>query len=106
MMLSVFGLLAIALAVDCLPVDRVRDPGEAEAGARMDRTVEPGEAGAEVVEAVVDLVEGSCIFADDARFLRRLAYVESADGTDDKTYAADYHGGIWQVRDLGYTFIC
>jgi len=69
----------------------------------VDRTREPGAAGADVVDAVVRLVDESCVFDDDdARFLRRLAYVESGDGADERTYAAaDYDGGIWQVRDTG-----
>jgi hypothetical protein len=55
--------------------------------------------GPDVVEAVVNLIRESCIFADDKRFLRRLAYVESHDGTDPKTFRSGYYGGIWQASD-------
>ena len=79
----VVGLLATAFVANGKPVDRTR---------------EPGAAGAEVVDAVVRLIDESGIFPDDARFLRRLAYVESGDGSDERTYRADYNGGIWQVR--------
>lgn len=63
----------------------------------LDQTRQPGAVGASVVESVVSLVRESCLFADDKRFLRRLAYVQSRDGTDPKTYRRNYHGGIWQV---------
>ena len=53
--------------------------------------------GPEVVEAVVNIIRESCLFADDKRFLRRLAYVESEDGMLPKTYRTGYNGGIWQV---------
>ena len=63
----------------------------------VDKTRTPGGNGAEVVETVVDLIRQSCLFADDKRFLRRLAYVQSTDGTDPKTYRPGFDGGIWQV---------
>lgn len=47
----------------------------------------------------------SCIFSEDRLFLRRLAYVESRDGTDAKTYRAGYNGGIWQVNDIVFFLI-
>ena len=50
-----------------------------------------------MVEAVVDRIEASCIFSDDKQYMRRLAYVESSDGTHPKTYRDGYDGGIWQV---------
>lgn len=59
--------------------------------------VVPGSYGPAVVEATVNVIRESCIFEDDKLFLRRLAYVESRDGTDPKTYRPGYDGGIWQV---------
>ena len=56
-----------------------------------------GSSGNEVVEAVVDRITSSCIFPDDKEYLRRLAYVESTDGSQPDTYRSGYHGGIWQV---------
>ena len=53
--------------------------------------------GPEVVEAVVNIIRESCLFADDKRFLRRLAYVESGDGREPNAYRPGYYGGIWQV---------
>jgi len=70
----------------------------------LDQTRQPGSAGASVVDAVTRLIEVSCIFPDDKLFMRRLAYVESDDGSDEKTFRTDYDGGIWQVN---YSFhIC
>jgi len=59
--------------------------------------VQPNAKGSAVVEAVCSVIEASCIFADDKLFTRRLAYVESYDGEDDKTFRQGYYGGIWQV---------
>ncbi|OWF46122.1 uncharacterized protein LOC110456139 [Mizuhopecten yessoensis] len=63
----------------------------------LDQTLQPGGNGANVVEAVVSRIRESCLFADDKGFLRRLAYVQSYDGTDPKTYRPGYDGGIWQL---------
>ena len=65
-----------------------------------DQTRQPGAIGSEVVDAVVNLIRESCLFADDKRFLVRLAYVQSHDGHDAKTFRTGYHGGIWQVNDF------
>ena len=42
------------------------------------------------------------IFGDDKQFLRRVAFVESKDGTDSGTYRHGYDGGIWQVDRIGF----
>ncbi|XP_033732112.1 uncharacterized protein LOC117321712 [Pecten maximus] len=63
----------------------------------LDQTMQPGGNGANVVEAVVSRIRESCLFADDKGFLRRLAYVQSYDGTDPKTYRPGFDGGIWQL---------
>ena len=64
-----------------------------------DMTLEPGALGSPVVETAVDRLRAACIFSSDKLFLRRLAYVETSDGHDPKTYRPGYHGGIWQVCD-------
>ncbi|RUS84625.1 hypothetical protein EGW08_007597, partial [Elysia chlorotica] len=53
--------------------------------------------GTEVVEAVLGVLRDSCLYSDDAKFLRNLAFVESRDGEDQDTYRPGYTGGIWQV---------
>ena len=58
--------------------------------------------GAEVVEATVEKIQESGIFTNDNKFLRRIAYVESKDGTDSNTYREGYHGGIWQVDKIAF----
>ena len=63
-----------------------------------DLTLQPGTSGSVVVEAVTDRIEASCVFPEDKMLLRRVAYVETFDGKDEKTYRDGYHGGIWQVR--------
>lgn len=60
----------------------------------------PEEHGSEVVRAVVSKIESvfpSPSFAPGCTFLRLIAYVESKDGTDSRTYRSGYDGGIWQV---------
>ncbi|WAR31509.1 MATN1-like protein [Mya arenaria] len=42
----------------------------------IDKTLQPNAYGADVVEAVVNVIRDSCLFAEDRRFLRRLAYVD------------------------------
>lgn len=65
--------------------------------AATDTTIQPNAFGTAVVEAVVNIIRQSCLFADDRRFLRRLAYVESQDGTGANAFRPGYYGGIWQV---------
>ena len=65
--------------------------------AQVDKTREDRAMGSAVVQAVVDLIREHCIYPDDRLFLRRLAYVESRDGMDPKTFRPGYFGGIWQV---------
>lgn len=63
----------------------------------QDDTLKPRAVGLAVVETVCSRLEASCVFEDDKLFLRRLAYVESRDGLDRKTFRTAYYGGIWQV---------
>lgn len=65
-----------------------------------DRTLQSEASGADVVRAVVKKVQS--VFGDDHQFLRRVAFVESKDGRDRNTYRPGYHGGIWQVDEIGF----
>ena len=67
-----------------------------------DTTRIPGSSGTTVVQATVALIQESGIFPDDHQLLRRIAWVESKDGTDSQTYRQGYHGGIWQVDLIGF----
>ncbi|KAK7487970.1 hypothetical protein BaRGS_00020715 [Batillaria attramentaria] len=88
----VWLLVAVAALVmtSCLA-----DP--AATGLGVDSTRVAGASGTDVVLAVVDLIRSNCIFSSDRMFLRRLAYVETKDGTSPDTYKAGYDGGIWKV---------
>ncbi len=66
----------------------------------VDRTLQREASGADVVRAVVNKIEA--VFGNDYQFLRRIAFVESKDGTDRNTYRPGYHGGIWQVDGAGF----
>ena len=66
----------------------------------VDRTLEREASGADVVKATVNKIQN--VFGDDHQFLRRVAFVESKDGVDSNTYRPGYHGGIWQVDEIGF----
>ncbi len=66
----------------------------------VDRTMQSGASGSDVVKAVTNRVQG--VFGDDQQFLRQIAFVESKDGTDSSTYRSGYNGGIWQVDDIAF----
>lgn len=54
--------------------------------------------GASVVKEVVDTINGLGIFANEHKFLCRVAWVESKYGEAPGAYRSGYHGGIWQVN--------
>ena len=66
---------------------------------QFDQTIVPETSGEAVVEAIVARIQLSAIFSDDRMLLRRIAYVETRDGTDPRTYRTGYNGGIWQVDE-------
>ena len=66
---------------------------------QVDQTIIPETSGEAVVEAVIARIQRAAIFSDDRTLLRRIAYVESRDGTDQQTYRTGYNGGIWQVDE-------
>ncbi|CAH0386295.1 unnamed protein product [Bemisia tabaci] len=72
-------------------------------GLHVDRALEPGTHGRDVVETVVYRIHRSRVFPDDRDFLRRVAYTESKFGDDPQTYRSGYHGGVWQFDRLKKT---
>ncbi|XP_071095235.1 uncharacterized protein [Haliotis cracherodii] len=69
---------------------------------RADQALNDRARGSEIVNTVVDRIRNACIFLRGNLFLRRLAYVESADGTDPKTFRPGYYGGIWQIDETKF----
>ena len=65
---------------------------------QRDLTLVPNASGSDVVKAVVSKIETAGVFPTDHRLLRRIAYVESLDGEETRTFRDGYHGGIWQVN--------
>ena len=63
----------------------------------QDLTTQVGTYGTSVVTATVSRIQQSGIFSSDNELLRRIAYVETRDGTDPETYRDEYDGGIWAV---------
>ena len=67
----------------------------------VDQTQVSEASGRDVVRAVVNRIQD--VFGkSDKQFLRRVAFVESKDGTDSNTYRSGYHGGIWQVDRVAF----
>ena len=63
-----------------------------------DLTRVPKANGAGVVHAATAIIQSSGIFENDHGLLRRIAYVQSKDGTDDDTFGPESFGGIWQLN--------
>lgn len=66
-------------------------------GQQHDLTRTNGAVGPEVVNAVISVIQRTCIFNDPLLYLRRVAYVDTHDGTDPSTFASPFQGGIWQA---------
>ena len=64
-----------------------------------DVILQEGSNGSAVVLLTIARLQQSGIFADDNELLRRIAYVETRDGTADNTYRQGYDGGIWAVDE-------
>ena len=90
-------MLAVSLLLSCVAVFV-----SLSAGQNVDRTINPEGSGANIVEAVIAKIRQAGIFAEDNSLLRRIAYVESRDGTDPKTYRTGYFGGMWQVNGIDF----
>ena len=69
------------------------------ADAQVDLTMAVNASGTNVVLATISIIDGSNVFTDNNRFLRRVAYAESRDGLDPDTFRDGYNGGIWQVDE-------
>ena len=61
--------------------------------------LQEGSNGSAVVLLAIARLQQSGIFADDNELLRRIAYVETRDGTAENTYRQGYNGGIWAVDE-------
>ena len=61
--------------------------------------LQEGGNGSAVVLLAIARLQQSGIFADDNELLRRIAYVETRDGTAENTYRQGYNGGIWAVDE-------
>ena len=64
-----------------------------------DIILQEGSNGSAVVLLTIARLQQSGIFADDNELLRRIAYVETRDGTAENTYRQRYNGGIWAVDE-------
>ncbi len=63
----------------------------------VDLTLQREASGSNVVRAAVNRIQA--VLNIDLQLLRRIAFVESRDGTHTDTYRPEYNGGIWQVEE-------
>ena len=100
---SRLGTCAIlTIAFVCVNLVLILAVPEASGQDEQNQTLIAKGSGTDVVEATAEKIHMSGIFPDDRGFLRRIAYVESKDGTDPNTYRDGYYGGIWQVDEIGF----
>ena len=59
--------------------------------------LQEGGSGSAVVLLSIARIRQSGAFGDDNELLRRIAYVETRDGTTEDTYREGFDGGIWAV---------
>ena len=71
----------------------------------VDLTLQAEAGGTVVVDACIDKISASGIFtSNDQQMLRRIAYVETRDGTNSSTYSdPNNDGGIWQLSSTKFT---
>ena len=74
-------------------------PAQCTAGQPEATILREGGNGSAVVLLAIARLQQSGIFADDNELLRRIAYVETRDGTAENTYRRGYDGGIWAVDE-------
>nr|XP_018915310.1 PREDICTED: uncharacterized protein LOC109042837 [Bemisia tabaci] len=66
-------------------------------GVLVDRSLEAGARGRDVVDTVLYRIRRSRVFPDDDDFIRRVAYTENMFGEDPWTYRPGYAGGLWNT---------
>ena len=64
--------------------------------------LEEGSNGTAVVLLSIAHIQQAAIFPDDNEMLRRIAYVETRDGSDSDTYNEGNYGGIWAVSEAAF----
>ncbi|XP_019864466.1 PREDICTED: uncharacterized protein LOC109593811 [Amphimedon queenslandica] len=71
----------------------------------IDLTRTPEANGSSVVATTIHLIHDSEIFEDDCVTLKRIAWLETHDGTNQLTYRPYHHGGIWNVNETSFNNI-
>ena len=84
-----FCILVCMLGTNCVPINAQVD----------DSVLQEEGVGSGVVLISIVRIRQSNIFTGDNELLRRIAYVETRDGTADDTYRDGYHGGVWAVDE-------
>ena len=61
--------------------------------------------GSEVVNKVLEIIECSGVFEDDHSFMRRLAYVETKDGTEGQGTTGIWNVTVQHLRAMNYSVV-
>ena len=64
-----------------------------------------GTSGSEVVNQVLDIIECSGVFEDDNSFMRRLAYVETKDGTEGQGTTGIWNVTVQHLKAMNYSVV-
>ena len=64
-----------------------------------------GTSGSEVVNQVLDTIECSGVFEDDHSFMRRLAYVETKDGTEGQGTTGIWNVTVQHLKAINYSMV-
>ena len=70
----------------------------------LDETLNDEAVGSDVVHAVIAKLDASALFDSDHRLLRRLAFVETADGSVNYDLCVD-DGGIWALEESKFNLV-
>ena len=68
----------------------------------QDILFQDGASGSTAVLAAIGRIQQSGVFGSDNDLLRRIAYVETRDGTLPNTFRTGYNGGIWAVDESAF----
>jgi len=91
-------IFVAGLACQFLPGGRAR----CSVSRRSCSNIQPYCKGADVVNRVVNTINGLGIFPPDHKFLCRIAWVETKYGEHPNTFPDGYYGGIWRVDRIGH----
>lgn len=90
------------VSVPCIVAVMLAAVGSIVAQSSDDILYQSNANGSAVVLLVVGRLQQSGVFGNDNELLRRIAFVETRDGTLPDTFREGYNGGIWAVDEAAF----